>query len=471
MVAAASALARVAGPQVDRDLLLAVAALVGVLGIVVLNRSPRTAAVLWLLVVCLVPCWFTVHLKVDWPPATAVGIVALAGGVPLAGRRLSRADLVTGFLVLLCVVPVVLGTGTLSTVFAATTTWGLGYLLGRLLPLRAGVGWIHDVVAVVFTGVAVGAIVEFLLTWNPFVGLSRGNALYQTWGTLQGRGGVLRAEWAFGHSIALGASLALAVPLVLVSRFRPGVRFAMVLLVLAGTVVTFSRTAMVCAVLGLVLGLVFLGNQTPTRLRVGLAAGLVALGVGVASTLSSVFTAAGSEASGSAGYRLDLGSLLPNVAVLGYSPAAQRTATGELYFGQFRSIDSALLLLGLTYGALALAVTLALYVAAGCAVVAGRATPALVAVVAHLPALLTVALITQYGIFFWFVAGLAVASIGWRPPTQLPIPTESAHTRPYPRLESDDTRRSRRAGSSPVDDRPGPVRGPARAPEPAREAR
>jgi hypothetical protein len=39
----------------------------------------------------------------------------------------------------------------------------------------------------------------------------------------------------------------------------------------------------------------------------------------------------------------------------------------------------------------------------------GRANPASIALVAQIPAMFSVALITQYGMFVWFVGGLAVA--------------------------------------------------------------
>jgi hypothetical protein len=43
-------------------------------------------------------------------------------------------------------------------------------------------------------------------------------------------------------------------------------------------------------------------------------------------------------------------------------------------------------------------------------VISGRGSPAAVAVLSQIPALATVALITQYAQFLWFVAGVAVAA-------------------------------------------------------------
>jgi hypothetical protein len=44
-------------------------------------------------------------------------------------------------------------------------------------------------------------------------------------------------------------------------------------------------------------------------------------------------------------------------------------------------------------------------------VIIGRATPGIIAIVGQAPALASVALITQYNIFFWFIAGLGVAAL------------------------------------------------------------
>ena len=73
----------------------------------------------------------------------------------------------------------------------------------------------------IFTIVAVLAILEFVTGTNLFITyLPNTTSLFDIWGTLQPRGGVIRAEGAFGHSIALGASLGIAVSLTLGSSFR-----------------------------------------------------------------------------------------------------------------------------------------------------------------------------------------------------------------------------------------------------------
>jgi hypothetical protein len=138
----------------------------------------------------------------------------------------------------------------------------------------------------------------------------------------------------------------------------------------------------------------------------------VILGIGSAVALPillEVFGAAGAEAEGSAGYRFDLVPLINSMVVLGVSPSREVLATGEDYWGGFRSIDSALILIGLRFGLLCLVIVV-LLLAMLLVGVLRRASPASVALVAQIPAFATVALITQYAVFVWFTAGLAVAS-------------------------------------------------------------
>jgi hypothetical protein len=58
----------------------------------------------------------------------------------------------------------------------------------------------------------------------------------------------------------------------------------------------------------------------------------------------------------------------------------------------------------------------------------GRASAPTIAIVAQLPALSTVALITQYHVFFWFTLGLAVGAEAARLSTSMPqVPESQPH--------------------------------------------
>ena len=95
---------------------------------------------------------------------------------------------------------------------------------------------------------------------------------------------------------------------------------------------------------------------------------------------------------------------------VGVADSATKDSTGQVYFGNFRSIDSQLILTGLSSGLIALALIVVALIAGIVLVVSRRATAPTIAVVAQIPALATVALITQYSVFVWFAIGLAAST-------------------------------------------------------------
>jgi len=376
---------------------------------IVVHLQPRLGVLLWLITVAFVPFWLGLNFIVYFLPTSLMGILVLVAVRPTV-PRLGGLDLIAAFFFISCLAPAISGGATQSTIFGILSQALLAYLLGRLLPVEVDPQWIYACVAIVFTVVAVLALAEFILGWNPFVSLGPANPLHAKWGVLQGRGDLLRAEGAFGHSIALGSSLALAIPLTLAAPLHVRLRLVMVILMLGGVAVTISRISMVSAGLAVVLTVVFGKQGVPRQLKVG----ITALGAAATAVLApyffSIFQSAGDEAAGSADYRGKLTELIPDISLLGISSAAYRSATGELFFGRFQSIDSQLLYTGLTYGWFALSCAVVLLVAAGVVLLRGRATPATIAVVAQIPALATVALITQYSMLFWFIAGLAMVT-------------------------------------------------------------
>jgi hypothetical protein len=138
--------------------------------------------------------------------------------------------------------------------------------------------------------------------------------------------------------------------------------------------------------------------------------GLAVLAAAFSSLVSGVFAAAGAEATDSAGYRLDLLALLPTLQPFGLASSTVRLPNGQHLFGSFKSIDNALLLLGLQYGWVPLALVVLLLATGLWCLLSGRVTAPTIAVVAQIPAFVTVALITQYSTLMWFVGGLAVFS-------------------------------------------------------------
>jgi hypothetical protein len=401
------------GDQVDSLIRLAGAAVLGALAFVVMRRSPRLAVAAWLAVVCAVPVWSGIEVGVYFEPQVLMGLVVAAALVTVRRGdevRLTIGDVVMVAFVTSALVPVALGGATLDGVFVLLAQWSGAYVLGRLVGIRLPLPWVYGAVAVAFSCVAALAVVEFGTGWNPFLSFPGSGSLHATWASIQYRGGLPRTEGAFGHSIALGGSLALALPLALAAPFRAGLRLGMATLLLVACAVTFSRIGLGTAVLGVLLTVAFLRTGLSARSRALLAAGLVVAGAAVTPFVLRVFEAAGDEAADSAGYRARLLGLLSEVQVLGISPSHYRLPTGEAFFGSFRSIDSSFVLVGLTYGWIPLACLLTGAVLALAVVLSGRATPPTIALVAQLPAVATVALITQYSGWMWFLAGLAVAS-------------------------------------------------------------
>ena len=408
------------GPELDRTIITALGLVVAIAAYLMLRRSAKLAITVAILALCFVPVWVGVNLGFNgnlYVPlgAVVVGVAALSL-LPATDYRLSGVDLVVMFLGALVVFSLFAGNLSVALAFLITalTYFLSGFLLGRLHPSGAPLDWVYGAIAVVFTAVAVLAIIEFATGWNPFVGIVVGNSLFAQWGPIQERGGILRAEGAFGHSIALGSSLAIAIPLAIGSRFSGIVRFSMVVVMLVATVLTFSRTSIIGAGLSVVLCLLFLPGLASLRTRIVMIVTAVVATLAVMPLVQAVFTDAGDEASGSAEYRVDLISLVARMNLVGTSAAVRRSPTGELYFDNFQSIDSQLILTGITAGFLAVIVVMLALAYAVVLVVTRRARVSTIAIVAQIPALATVALITQYSTVLWLAIGLTAADFAAR---------------------------------------------------------
>ncbi|WP_285115395.1 hypothetical protein [Leifsonia sp. fls2-241-R2A-40a] len=400
------------GTSVDHLMIQVLAVVAAVVLLLVLRHAPRLSVALWLAALCLIPIWIGVGVgfngKLFLPAVSAVGLVVIAALIPVPRFDLVWTD---AFLVVLMVIGVAGLFGANSSIAFATlitmvSYFAIGYIVGRLASLRVSMAWLSGAIAIAFTIVGALAVIEFVTRFNPFVLIHAGNGLYSAWGTIQIRGGVPRAEAAFGHSIALGSSLALAIPFAIAAPFRLWVRLLMVAVLLGGCVVSFSRTAMLCAAIGLLLS-VFFSRELSVKAR-GITLTVLAIAAVAASPLVlSVFDDAGTEATGSADYRGDLLSLLGSMNPIGVADSAQKDSAGTLHFAHFVSIDSQLVLTGLTNGILAMVLACVALICAVWTVLRGRAVPATIAIVAQIPALATVALITQYSIFLFAVVGIA----------------------------------------------------------------
>lgn len=395
--------------------LLALAALAAVTILVIAVRAaPRAAFVGWALLLFFVPVWVGISIGPFWEIITLATAGLLVVGfvkVPL-----HAADGCVAAFVVLVLGLYALGDASLSDSVTALSSWALPYAFGRVVLGRVSTDLVVTVLSIAAVAAAALAVLEFLTSFNPFVLIPGDGAAYRDFSPLQARGGIVRAEGAFGHSIALGAVLAMSSAFVVATRWRTVPKVIAIGLIVAATVMTFSRAGLITLVVTLVLSLCLTAGVSARFRAVSVAAGAMAALVAVP-LLGNVLGAAGDEAEGSASYRTDLLVLLQEVRLFGNPGHWQSLVSGDYYLGYFaRSIDNALLVMLLRFGVIP---TVVLLGALGAAVLAAMRSetrsPAALAVLGQLPALVVVALITQYGMFLWFCVGLAVSWSGSRP--------------------------------------------------------
>lgn len=392
--------------------LLALGALASVVVAAFLLRAlPRASFFAWTLVLFFVPVWVGANAGVFWSAITALTVLLLAAHwtrVPL-----HPADAWMAVFTALLIGLFLLRGVTYPSMLTAVLEWVIPYAWGRIACSRLSTMWITRAIALAATVAAGLALLEFATSFNPFVLIPGPDPLYSAWDDLQPRGGFLRAEGAFGHSIALGAALAMSSAFVIAARWRLIPTIVSIAVIVSATVVTFSRAGLITLLITLVLSICLLPGVS-ARLRATVVAAGAVGAVLIFPLVDGVLGAAGEEAAGSAGYRTDLLVLIRQVRPFGSSGDWTSLVTGDYYLGHFaRSIDNALMLMLLRYGTIPTLLLLATIVCVVLLVVrqVGR-NPAALAVVGQLPSLVVVALITQYGTFLWFCVGLA---IGWGP--------------------------------------------------------
>ena len=391
-------------------LLLVGLACSGILLLFVMRASPHVAFVLWCATLFFVPVWIGVSIGPFWS-----AITLMTGAAVVAfGRNLTLlpVDGVVAILVFMMVAQYGLKLASLATVVMAMSEWILPYILGRLVLTRLPHASFVDIFAAFVVIAALLGVVEFVTHTNVFTRISGPGSvsLYETWGTLQERGGNLRVEGAFGHSIAYGVTLAMGSAFVVASRAKIWMKLIALLVITAAVAASLSRLGLLTLALTVGLSLLLMPGLG-RRLRIGI---LVLGGGGAVAllpALTRILSAAGQEASGSADYRLDLMSLLKVVRPWGSAEDVVGLTTGGSYLGVFaRSIDNAALVAALRVGWVGAVLLLAVVGFAAVRLLRrGGANPASIAVAAQIPSLFTVAFITQFAVAFWFLVGVAVS--------------------------------------------------------------
>ena len=387
------------------------------LGVCLFWRRAFAGVLVWLAILVVVPYWGGVAAGgLIVPMCVAFGAVVLLPTVLSVRAVWHVLDFLAIGFVASCVMASVLGFATWYDTGVVAAQWGLGYTLGRFWGSDIDRGRLATVLALFGAVVGAFACLEFLMDWHPFTQVFPGTAVFDSWSWIQYRGGEPRSEWTFGHSIALGNVLAMCIPFVFGSKLSLIKRACCIIVMLGGITVTFSRNAMIAALIGLVIGVLLLVHESP-KVRARMVVWLAVLAVTVLPFGLSVWGRASEEVSLSTDDRLQLFSLLGDIKFLGASGTLQILSDGQPGYesaaysdGAARTIDNTFIYLGLNLGWVPVAFSLLLVVSVALLQVKkGLRSAAGVAIVAQLPTLATVAMITQYGMFFWVVLGIAVS--------------------------------------------------------------
>ena len=458
-------------------LILGVAASLAAAAMLLALRRPWWATVAALVSIPALPVWLGASLGPFFVTAHLVLALLAIWAILADGRGFPRPTLLDACVAALPVVALMTYAAGVTSLNQAYTQfqWLVAYALGRLVLQRWERRQVWTVVALAFSVAAVLLLLEYVTSQNPWIAHLRvPNAQFAQWGVLQSRAGQVRAEGAFGHSIAAGACLAMAAVLTADARLPRWARLACTGLMGVAVLATLSRIAMVTTALGLCLVIVLARADIPRRLRVLMAVLLAAGGGFALARVWGIFSAAGDEGENSALYRTWILGLVPTLKPLGQASSYARDSAGSNSYGAYGSIDNAFLVVGLTNGWVPMLLLAALVVVAVVHVARGRSGVAGVALVAQIPAFFTVALITQYAAMVWMVAGMAVseALLLSTSRARLPIPAIApaapAVTSPPPggRLVTD-VARPRPAPGPPIPSRPRRVLATHASPAPA----
>lgn len=378
-----------------------------IIGGAVANR-PKAASVIWISVMACVPVWLSVNVVVTLVPQTLAFIVLLPAILKAAHGRLSKVDLLL-FLFVVFAGVAWLAAGTpqyaFSTIFIQ---WLPAYWVGRYLAPAAGKKWTYKAIAIAATFAGAWALVEFAFGLHVFEDLLDRSA---GWNTIQSRGPYDRSEGAFGHSIAMGAFLALGLPFAFVGRFRPVWRFLIIAVIVGGVVVTFSRGALIGGLIVLVASVLYLpGNVISAKVRGFFIGALAVLSLTAVPALLRLFESVSTDLDPSTRYRENLTTyIFEDMNWLGPADAIQVAGNGRYLYRGTGSIDNAFLLTVLQFGWLPTLILCVALSAVVFRVIRRRGGPADIAILAQIFVMYTVALITQYGMAVWWIAGMAVA--------------------------------------------------------------
>ncbi|KQU32228.1 hypothetical protein [Rhodococcus sp. Leaf233] len=389
--------------------------LLGIAGLIVAGGGafyfasrPKAALAFWLCALCVAPFWLQIPGLIAIPPSTIATLIVLPAVVRARPQdTMSGVDWMLVVTSVLALLAAGLGLSPRYAASALVIQWASAFLVARRLGYSLGRKYVTDVVAMAGVLVAAWAIIEFALKLHVYESVGTQLEL-GFWAEIQIRGGLARSEAGFGHAIALGGFLAATVPFVMSSSFQ--LRLPMTAIVVIGTVTTLSRGPMLSAIVAVVLAVVFLskGIRTAVRFWTVVAGTLIALFA--VPPLLQKFGEISNELDPSTAYRENLWTDIPgDLNWIGQARNVGIDPAGRSLWRNLGSVDSTPLLIGLDFGWIIVGLFTACIVIASWRVMSRKGSVAEIALVAQIPTLATVALITQYGAAVWFFAGLAVA--------------------------------------------------------------
>lgn len=408
-VAATSAIALIAGMDLFFSVAFGPLVVFGAVFLftlcLLISNHPRIALIIWLVSIAFIPFWVGVELGAYIAPAAGMAVLVLPVLRKGFSWKLNRIDIAALVLISICSFAGLVGISRIGDVSTVISQWLLGFVVGRLLVQKAGYTFALRLIVFVFSIVGLLAIIEFVFSWNPYMSMYVNNDYFRAFGRLQPRGDIFRAEWAFGHSIALGHALVLALPLAIGLDIKPPLKVIAIVLLCGGVFVSFSRSAQISAVLAIILTVLFV-KALPNWQRLALVAGGAISVVVALPVVETVLSNAGPEASHSVDYRRDLLGLIPSMRVMGLANNATEDSSNVVVFSDFGSIDSTFLFLGLRFGVIPALLGIVFCLLLGFAVLRLRASLPMISLVAIMPGIFTASLITQYGMLVWFYVGL-----------------------------------------------------------------
>lgn len=378
-----------------------------VLAVAVTNR-PAVALTIWLASLLFVPYWIGVDLGGLIPPPTLVA-VALIPALWSARKavRISPLDILVIAGMLATSAAAVVAGSPAATSRSILVGWLPAYIVVRILSARIG----GRKFAIIFVALAVIAaawsLIEFAADFHPFTALESTAA----WNEIQSRGGQSRSEGAFGHSIVMGGVLASAVPFALTMPGKVVWKLAAVVVLLGGTLVTFSRGGITAALLCLGLTLILSPRRSfSITARMAVSIGLLLAAILVAPQVLSVFDSSQAETAASSQYRENIFAVFAqDVAFFGPGAGLFEGPTGLVYQG-FTSVDNAYALGLLQFGWVPMILLLSAPIAVAVLSLRWRTGPAGVALIGQLVLIGTVALILQLAPLLFALAAVGVSA-------------------------------------------------------------